>query len=107
MAHRDGPAGWLPVGRATGSSMTPAAPTRHSLAWRLALVLGVAVVIVLLLVGLVVNRVVSRGFETVLTDTQQQRIDDAAETVAVRLDRPGGAGRLQPIVRRLATSLGG
>ena len=91
----------------TSPTSATASPSRHSLAGRLALVLGLAVVVVLLLVGLVVNRVVSRGFQTVLTDTQQQRIDDAAETVAVRLDRPGGTGRLQPIVRRLATSLGG
>jgi two-component system sensor histidine kinase BaeS len=83
------------------------APPRRSLAWRLAVVLGVAVVVVLFVVGLVVNRVVSRGFETVLTDQQQQRLDDAAETIAARLDRPGGVLRIQPVVRRLATNLGG
>jgi len=97
-----------------GTSTTPAASaapaaqgTRHSLAWRLGLVLGIAVVVVLLVVGLVVNRVVSRGFETVLTDQQQLRLDDAAETIALRLDRPGGAERLQPVVRRLANNLAG
>ena len=46
---------------------------RRSLAWRLGLLLGVSVVVVLLLVGVVVNRVVSSGFQTVLTEQQQQR----------------------------------
>ena len=36
---------------------------RRSLAWRLGLLLGVSVVVVLLLVGVVVNRVVSSGFQ--------------------------------------------
>ena len=68
---------------------------RRSLAWRLGLLLGVAVVGVLLLVGVVVNRVVSSGFQTVLTDQQQQRLDDAAVTLADRLARPAGLARAQ------------
>ena len=54
-----------------------------------------------------VNRVVSAGYETVLTNQQQQRLDDAAETLADRLSRPTGLARAQAIVTRLANSLGG
>ena len=80
---------------------------RRSLAWRLGLLLGVAVLGVLLLVGIVVNRVVSGSFETVLTAQQQQRLDDAAVTLADRLSRPAGLVRAQALVTRIATSLGG
>ena len=83
------------------------ASARRSLAWRLGLVLGVAVLTVLLLAGVVVNRVVSAGYETVLTNQQQQRLDDAADTLADRLGRPAGLVRAQAIVTRLANSLGG
>jgi two-component system sensor histidine kinase BaeS len=71
------------------------------------LLLGIAVIAVLLLVGIVVNRVVSASYETVLTSQQQQRLDDAAETLADRLGRPVGLARAQALVARLATSLGG
>ena len=78
----------------SGSAVGPAPPARRSLAWRLGLLLGIAVVAVLLLVGLVVNRVVSGSFQTVLTDQQQQRLDDAAVTLADRLRaRPGSPAR--------------
>jgi two-component system sensor histidine kinase BaeS len=80
---------------------------RRSLAWRLGLLLGVSVVVVLLLVGVVVNRVVSSGFQTVLTEQQQQRLDDASVVLADRLARPAGLARAQAVVTRLATSLGG
>ena len=91
---------------------TPVAPSPHprrrrSLAWRLGLLLGVAVLSVLLLVGIVVNRVVSSTFENVLTAQQQQRLDDAAVTLADRLSRPAGLARAQALVTRIATSLGG
>ena len=69
--------------------------------------MGIAVVAVLLLVGLVVNRVVSNSYETVLTAQQQQRLDDAAVTLADRLARLGGPARAQAFVVRLATTLGG
>jgi signal transduction histidine kinase len=86
-----------------------ASPTRsrRSLAFRLGLVLAVTVVAVLLLVGVVVNRVVSTSYETVLTDLQQQRLDDAAQTVADRLARPAGPARAQAFVMRLANQLDG
>jgi signal transduction histidine kinase len=80
---------------------------RRSLAWRLGILLTIAVVGVLLLVGVVVNRVVSTGYETVLTNQQQQRLDDAASTLAGRLDRPAAPARTLNLVRRLANSLGG
>ena len=85
----------------------PASARRRSLAWRLGLLLGVAVFGVLLLVGVVVNRVVSSNFETVLTNQQQQRLDDAAVILADRLMRPAGLARAQAIVVRLTNSLGG
>ena len=91
----------------SGATAVPASARRRSLAWRLGLLLGVAVLAVLLLVGIVVNRVVSGSFETVLTDQQQQRLDDASLTLADRLSRPAGLARAQALVTRLATSLGG
>ena len=81
--------------------------THRSLAWRLGLLLGVTVVAVLLLAGVIVNRVVSTSFETVLTDQQQQRLDDAAVTLADRLARPAGPARAQAFVMRLANALDG
>jgi two-component system sensor histidine kinase BaeS len=77
------------------------------LAWRLGTLLAIAVVGVLLVVGLVVNRVVSSGYESVLTNQQQQRLDDAAATLGDRLERRAAPLRVLNLVRRLATSLGG
>ena len=85
--------------------MTGRAP--RSLAWRLGLLLGIAVVAVLLLVGIVVNRVVSDRYETVLTSQQQQRLDDAAVTLSERMGRGVANARIQVIAVRLATNLGG
>jgi two-component system sensor histidine kinase BaeS len=89
------------------AAASPANRTRRSLAVRLGRVLAVTVVAVQLLVGVVVNRVVSSSYETVLTDLQQQRLDDAAQTVADRLARPAGPARAQAFVMRLANQLGG
>ena len=80
------------------------ASSRPPLAWRLSLILGAIVLGVLLVAGVVVNRVVSGGFETVIAGQQQQRLDDAADNLADRLDRPA---RVLAIVRRLANNLGG
>ncbi len=80
------------------------ASRRLSLGARLGLILGAIVLGVLLVTGLVVNRVVSSGFQTVLEGQQQQRLDDAASNLSDRLDRPV---RAQTVVRRLATALGG
>ena len=82
-------------------------PAHRSLAWRLGLLLGIAVVAVLLLVGIVVNRVVSDRYETVLTNQQQQRLDDAAVTLSDRMSRNVANARIQAIALRLATNLGG
>lgn len=79
----------------------------RSLAWRLGLLLGIAVVAVLLLVGIVVNRVVSERYETLLTNQQQQRLDDAAETLSDRMGRNVANARIQAIALRLANNLGG
>jgi signal transduction histidine kinase len=91
----------------SGAPAVATSARRRSLAWRLGLLLGVAVIAVLLLVGIVVNRVVSSSFETVLTDQQQQRLDDASLLLADRLSRPAGLARAQAVVTRLATSLDG
>ena len=100
--------GWSRAGtRRERRDRGAASARRRSLAWRLGLLLGVAVIAVLLLVGIVVNRVVSSSFETVLTDQQQQRLDDASLTLADRLSRPAGLARAQALVMRLATSLDG
>jgi len=77
---------------------------RRPLAWHLGLLLGIAVLAVLLVVGVVVNRVLSSSFRTVVTGQQEQRLDDAAVTLGDRWDRPA---RLQALVRRVATNLGG
>ena len=77
------------------------------LAWRLGLVLGAIVLGLLLIAGLAVNRMVSSRFESVLENQQQQRLDDAAATLADGLDRGGGVVRAQNVARRLATNLGG
>jgi two-component system sensor histidine kinase BaeS len=94
---------------ATGTPVGPARPAdrRRSLAFRLGLLLAVTVAVVLLLIGVVVNRLVSGNYEAVLTELQQQRLDDAAQTVADRLARPAGPARAQAFVMRLATQLGG
>jgi two-component system sensor histidine kinase BaeS len=78
--------------------------SRRSLAWRLGLLLGISVLAVLLVAGVIVNRIVSNSYETVLTGQQQQRIDDAALALADRFDRPA---RVQATVRRLANRMGG
>ena len=99
--------GTAAVAASVGASSASATSRRRSLAWRLGLLMGVAVVAVLLLVGVVVNRVVSNSYETVLTNQQQQRLDDAAVTLSDRLSRPAGLARAQAYVMRLANQLGG
>lgn len=97
----------MSVEREAEASAESAPNQRHRsrpLAWRIGLSLGIVVLGVLLLVGVVVNRVVSQGFQTVVTTAQEQRLDDAAATIADRFDRPA---RVLALVRRLATNLGG
>jgi two-component system, OmpR family, sensor histidine kinase BaeS len=83
------------------------ARTPRSLAWRIGLLLGVAVITVLLIVGIVVNRVVSDRYEAVLASQQQERLDDTAATLGDRMSQGVANPRIQAIVLRLATTLGG
>ena len=100
-----GSPGRAPV--APDRAATGAVARRRSLAWRLGTVLAVVVLAVLLIVGAVVNRVVNTGFASVVTEAQQQRIQDAATTIGERIERPVGLARAQALARRLATNLGG
>ena len=80
---------------------------RGSLAWRLGLLLGGIVVVVLLVIGIVVNRVVSSGYQSVLATQQQERLQTAADALVDAISRPAPAVRVRAQVQRLATSLGG
>ncbi len=90
---------------------TPAQPRGGSLAWRLALLLGGISLGVLLLTGLVVNRVVSSGYESALRTQQQARLDTAADGLVTILadaqTRVGALGRIRTQLERLATSVDG
>jgi signal transduction histidine kinase len=88
----------------TGAVTTPA---RGSLAWRLGLLLGGIVLVVLLVIGIVVNRVVSSGYQSVLTAQQQERLQTAADALVDAISRPAPAIRVRAQVQRLATNLGG
>ncbi|TMB48476.1 MAG: HAMP domain-containing histidine kinase [Chloroflexi bacterium] len=87
--------------------LTPASSRRGSLAWRLGLLLGGIVVAVLLVIGLVVNRVVSSGYQSLLATQQQERLQTAADALVDAISRPAPAVRVRAQVQRLATSLGG
>ncbi|TMB82333.1 MAG: HAMP domain-containing histidine kinase [Chloroflexi bacterium] len=94
----------------TGESagpLTPASSRGGSLAWRLGLLLGGIVVAVLLLIGLVVNRVVSSGYQSVLAVQQQERLQTAADALVDSISRPAPVPRVRAQLQRLATSLGG
>ena len=80
---------------------------RGSLAWRLGLLLGGIVLVVLLVIGIVVNRVVSSGYQSVLAAQQQERLQTAADALVDAITRPAPAVRVRAQVQRLATSLGG
>ena len=87
--------------------LTPASSRKGSLAWRLGLLLGGIVVAVLLVIGLVVNRVVSSGYQSLLATQQQERLQTAADALVDAISRPAPAVRVRAQVQRLATSLGG
>jgi signal transduction histidine kinase len=103
-AASDAPGGLATTPEAAATAPPKRLTSRRSLAWRLGLLLGIAVLAVLLVAGFVVNRIVSTSYETVLTEQQAQRVDDAAVALADRLDRPA---RVRATVRRLANRLGG
>jgi signal transduction histidine kinase len=80
------------------------------LAVRLGLVLGATVLVVLLLVGAVVNRVVSQGFEDVVSAQQVEAVEAAADALSDLVQVGGGPRQLAEgarIMTRLARSLSG
>jgi signal transduction histidine kinase len=86
---------------------SPPAARGGSLSWRLGWLLGGVVLVVLLVAGIVVNRVVSGGFESVLATQQQERLDTAADALVDALSRPTPLLRARAQLVRLATNLGG
>ncbi|MGH2483640.1 MAG: HAMP domain-containing protein, partial [Candidatus Limnocylindria bacterium] len=77
------------------------------LALRLGLVLSAAVLVVLLLTGAVVNRVVSRSFEDVVTAQQQQQVDATADALGELLRQGGTLREARSVLTRLSRSLRG
>jgi signal transduction histidine kinase len=88
------------------SGETPARGQPLSL--RLALVLSLVVVAVLLITGIAVNRLVSRGLSDELTAAERDRIALVASSLSdVDLTAPGGRRGVQLVLGRLANSIGG
>jgi signal transduction histidine kinase len=89
--------------------MTSQAPPRgQPLSLRLALVLSLVVVAVLLVTGIAVNRLVSRGLADELTAADHDRIALVASSLSdVNLSAPGGRRGLQLVLGRIAASIGG
>ncbi|MDH4334124.1 MAG: HAMP domain-containing histidine kinase [Chloroflexota bacterium] len=78
------------------------------LSLRLALVLSLAVVVVLLVTGLAVNRLVSRSVEDELTIVERQRLTLVATAVAeVDLSQPRAQRSLELILGRVAAQVRG
>jgi two-component system sensor histidine kinase BaeS len=78
------------------------------LSLRLALVLSAAVLAVLLVTGLAVNRVVSSSLEQELSAAQRDRITVVAAAIAdVDLSKPRVRLSVQVVLRRVATTTGG
>jgi two-component system sensor histidine kinase BaeS len=75
---------------------------------RLALLLSVAVLAVLLVTGLAVNRLVSRSLEDELTSVQRERLTIAAESLAdADFATPRGRRSVEMSLRRLAVAVRG
>ncbi len=81
--------------------------TGMPLAVRLALVMSGVTLVVLLGAGAVVNRVVSRSFEEVVTTHQQEQIDAAADALAELISQGSSLREARGILERLSHSLGG
>jgi signal transduction histidine kinase len=77
------------------------------LALRLGLVLSAAVLVVLLLTGAVVNRVVSRSFDDVVTAQQQDQVDATADALSELLRQGGTLREARSVLLRLSRSLHG
>ena len=94
----------VPVARSAGSGAGRGMP----LALRLALILSGVTLITLLVAGAVVNRVVSRSYEDVVTAQQDEQVNAAAAALGDDPRRAGtGAGAGARIMNRLSQSLGG
>jgi signal transduction histidine kinase len=89
--------------------VTRSGPRGQPLALRLALLLSAGVVVVLLVAGLLVNRVVSRGFEQTLGDQQRERLSVAAAALVdlQARDAPRAKQARQQLLRRVADLSGG
>ena len=89
--------------------MTHTGGRGQPLALRLALLLSVGVVVVLLVAGVLVNRVVSRSFEQTLSDQQRGRLSVAAAALVdlQARDAPRAKQARQQLLRRLADLSGG
>ena len=89
--------------------MTRTGGRGQPLALRLALLLSVGVVVVLLVAGLLVNRVVSRSFEQTLSDQQRGRLSVAAAALVdlQARDAPRAKQARQQLLRRVADLSGG
>lgn len=80
------------------------------LALRLALILSGVTLVTLLVAGAAVNRVVSRSYEDVVGQQQEEQVEAAAGALGDLVRVGGGPGRLGEgarIMNRLAQSLGG
>ncbi len=77
-----------------------------SLSLRLALILSVAVLAVLLVAGVVVNRVVSGSFEDVVSAQQADQLQAAADALAEVLRQGGSLREARSVLARLSHSLG-
>jgi two-component system sensor histidine kinase BaeS len=83
-------------------------PRGQPLSIRLALLLAVAVVAVLLVTGVAVNRLVSRSLEEELTAVQRERLTIAAESLEdVNLATPRGRRFAETHLQRVALSIRG
>jgi signal transduction histidine kinase len=88
--------------------MTGSSPHGQPLSLRLALVLSVAVVTVLLVAGLAVNRLVSGPLENELSAAQRDRLTAVAAGIGeVDWTRPGGRLAVELVLRRTAAAARG
>ncbi|MEK6190762.1 MAG: ATP-binding protein [Chloroflexota bacterium] len=90
-----------------GSTGSPTGATGMPLAVRLGLVLSAAVLVVLLLTGAVVNRVVIRSFDDVVTAQQQDQVDATADALGELLRQGGTLREARSVLLRLSRSMHG
>lgn len=86
--------------------MTTMTSSRQPLSLRLALILSGAVLVVLLVAGLAVNRVVSGSLEEELSAADHDRITVVAGAIAeVNLDQPRAHKAVEQVLRRMAQTM--